>query len=151
MDNLLIFIVIAMIVILPVMLFVQAQKRQDEQLSGILAKLSSMEGHGAPAHSPPPTDPYDLRRERSARIGELVMLEADLVRNGRAPSPDELNGVDTVRSAVKALNEQIASAGDWKGPPYDLEWAEIFDQFPTTKRAFASAENEPPPLPDQRM
>jgi hypothetical protein len=145
MDNVLIFIVIAMIVLLPVMLFVQAQKRQDEQLSGILAKLSSMEGHSAPA-SPPPTDPYDLRRERSARIGELVMLEADLVRNGRGPTSDELNGVDAVRSAVKALNEQIAAAGDWKGPPYDLEWANIFDQFPTTKKAFISVENEPPPL-----
>ncbi len=149
MDNLLIFIVVAMIVILPVMLFVQAQKRQDEQLSGILAKLSSMEGHSAAP--PPAADPYDLRRERSARIGELVMLEADLVRNGRAATPDELNGVDAVRAAVKGLNEQIAAAGDWKGPPYDLEWAEIFDQFPTTKRAFVSAEPDVPPLPDQRM
>lgn len=147
MDNLLIFIVVTMIVILPVMLFIQAQKRQDEQLSGILAKLSSMEGQTSGAAAPP-TDPYDLRRERSARIGELVMLEADLVRNARPPTPEELNGVDAVRGAVKALNERIADAGDWKGPPYDLEWAEIFDQFPTTKRAFISAE---PPSSDQRM
>ncbi len=135
MDTLLLASAAALLAILIVVLLVYFQNQQVRQLQGIYDRLGRMKTPPKPRD-----DPEALRQERASHVGALVMLEADLNRTGRDATPEELNGVDAARAAIKALNERIVTADDWRGPPFDLEWSEIFEQMPATKRQFLAAE-----------
>jgi hypothetical protein len=49
---------------------------------------------------------------------------------------EKLQQIEFARSNIKKITDQLKSAEEWMGPPYDLEWVELLDRMPRLKIAY---------------
>jgi len=84
-----------------------------------------------------PLNPDVLRIERAGIVDPLVLLEVSLGQPDSVQLTDEkLQQIEFARSNIKKITDQLKSAEEWMGPPYDLEWVELLDRMPRLKIAY---------------
>lgn len=132
-----IFAVVAVIflVLLGALAMAATTMQQNGQLREIQAKLSRLSKANTADKTPP--DAEALRIERAGIIDPLVLMEVSL---GQAGSPElteeQFQQIDSARTSIKSISEQLKTAEEWMGPPYDLEWIEQLDRMPRLKAAY---------------
>jgi hypothetical protein len=106
--------------------------QQNGHLRQIQDKLSKLsKANEAPLNSDV------LRIERAGIVDPLVLLEVSLGQPDFVQLTDEqLQQIEFARSNIKKITDQLKSAEEWMGPPYDLEWVELLDRMPRLKIAY---------------
>ena len=86
-----------------------------------------------------------LRVERTAVMDPITMLEATVQsRSDKALTEEELYQVESARTRVKAITDELMHNQQWLGTPYDLEWHELLERIPLVRGAFLAANFAPP-------
>ena len=132
-------VAVIFIVLLGAMAVAAIMMQQNGQLRQIQDKLSKLsKGNEAPLN------PEGLRIERAGIVDPLVLLEVSLGQSDSVELTEEqLQQIDVARSYVKKISEQLKSAEEWMGPPYDLEWIELLDRMPRLKIAYQKISMKP--------
>jgi len=82
-----------------------------------------------------------LRREKAVLLEPLNTLEAQIFAQKRNElAPEELMAIDDIRGKVKERTDSLKKMGQWMGPPFDLEWPELFEHLPIIKQLYTAAE-----------
>ena len=82
-----------------------------------------------------------LRREKAVLLEPLNSLEAQIFEQKlNELAPEELMAIDDIRGKVKERNDSLKKMGQWMGPPFDLEWPELFEHLPIIKQLYTAAE-----------
>jgi hypothetical protein len=125
-------VAVIFIVLLGAMAVAAIMMQQSGQLRQIQDKLSKLsKGNEAPLN------PEGLRIERAGIVDPLVLLEVSLGQSDFVELTEEqMQQIDVARSNIKKISEQLKSAEEWMGPPYDLEWVELLDRMPRLKIAY---------------
>lgn len=125
-------VAVIFIILLGAMAVAAIMMQQNGQLRQIQDKLSKLsKGNEAPLN------PEGLRIERAGIVDPLVLLEVSLGQLDSVELTEEqLQQIDVARSNIKKISEQLKSAEEWMGPPYDLEWVELLDRMPRLKIAY---------------
>lgn len=72
-----------------------------------------------------------IRRERSAALDKLALLEASFSATPREDiTPEELETYEECRRAIKTSIAELKRSNEWMGLPFDLEWAEVQERLP---------------------
>ena len=132
-------VAVIFIVLLGAMAVAAIMMQQNGQLRQIQDKLSKLsKGNEAPLN------PEGLRIERAGIVDPLVLLEVSLGQSDSVELTEEqLQQIDVARSNIKKISEQLKSAEEWMGPPYDLEWVELLDRMPRLKIAYQKISMQP--------
>jgi preprotein translocase subunit YajC len=132
-------VAVIFIVLLGAVAVAAIMMQQNGQLSQIQDKLSKLsKGNEAPLN------PEGLRVERAGIVDPLVLLEVSLGQSDSVELTEEqLQQIDVARSNIKKISEQLKSAEEWMGPPYDLEWVELLDRMPRLKIAYQKISMKP--------
>jgi preprotein translocase subunit YajC len=132
-------VAVIFIVLLGAVAVAAIMMQQNGQLSQIQDKLSKLsKGNEAPLN------PEGLRVERAGIVDPLVLLEVSLGQSDSVELTEEqLQQIDVARSNIKKISEQLKSAEEWMGPPYDLEWVELLDRMPRLKIAYQKISMNP--------
>ena len=81
--------------------------------------------------------PHQLRREKGFYIFRLTSLNDELETTTHPILTDfDMRTIELTHLRVQEINELMIKNGDWLGPPYDLEWVDIFSQLPRLRHAF---------------
>jgi len=81
--------------------------------------------------------PYHLRREKAFYIFRLTSLNDELETSTHPTLTEfDMRTIELTRLRIEEINQQIMENGDWLGPPYDIEWMDIFSQLPLLRHAF---------------
>jgi len=81
--------------------------------------------------------PHHLRREKAFYTFRLTSLNDELETTTHPILTDfDMRTIELTHLRVQEINEQMIKNGDWLGPPYDLEWIDIFSQLPRLRHAF---------------
>jgi len=82
-----------------------------------------------------------LRREKAVLLEPLNTLEAQIfAQKLNELAPEELMAIDDIRGKVKERTDSLKKIGQWMGPPFDLEWPELFEHLPIIKQLYTAAE-----------
>lgn len=129
------FVAVSFLVLLGALAMAAMTMQQNGQLREIQAKLSKMSKSERPK-----LDPETLRIDRAGIMDPLVLLEVSLGQpGGEEITEEQLQQIDAARTSVKSISAQLKSAGEWMGPPYDLEWVELLDRMPRLKANYQKA------------
>ena len=81
--------------------------------------------------------PHHLRREKAFYIFRLTSLNDELETTTHPILTDfDMKTIELTHLRVQEINDHMIKNGDWLGPPYDLEWVDIFSQLPRLRHAF---------------
>jgi hypothetical protein len=84
--------------------------------------------------------PDTIRRERAYSHDQIVILEAQLINEGREDLTEaEMQEIDRARKKIKSCADELRALGDWIGLPFDLEWNDILDRLPVLNRLYRKA------------
>jgi hypothetical protein len=84
--------------------------------------------------------PDAIRRERAYSHDQIVILEAQLITEGREDLTEaEMQEIDKARKKIKSCADELRALGDWIGLPFDLEWNDILDRLPVLNRLYRKA------------
>jgi hypothetical protein len=84
--------------------------------------------------------PDAIRRERAYSHDQVVILEAQLITEGREDLTEtEMQEIDKARKKIKSCADELRAVGDWIGLPFDLEWNDILDRLPVLNRLYRKA------------
>lgn len=132
--TLIILLMVLLILLLAVSLLMYYLTQQD--LRSLTSRLSRLDASLAPA----PRSGDTIRRERSAALDQMALMEAGLSTEPReALTPEEVDAVEQARSVVKSCNAELRRNGQWMGLPFDLEWAELQDRMPQLRQLYRQA------------
>jgi hypothetical protein len=135
MENFILYALLVLILAMIIVTLAFTQSEQTSQLRAIyerLAQLKSKEKSLETGDS--------LRRDRSAYIDNLVVLEADVATSKRDElTEEELFMIQTARGMIKMYNDKLVQMNEWMGPPFDLEWPEQFERFPLIKKIYLAS------------
>ena len=82
-----------------------------------------------------------LRREKAVLLEPLNTLEVQIFEQKlNELAPEELMAIDDIRGKVKERTDSLKKMGQWMGPPFDLEWPELFEHLPIIKQLYTAAE-----------
>lgn len=130
-----IFLTAAIVMVVTVVVvLVLLHGQQITELRLIRERLSTPRGGGD-------ADLGALREERGRLIDWLRALDAEVVAAKRESlTEEELREVDRIRARVKEINAIILEAHEWGDGRSDRDWADIFNELPTLKSLYTSAD-----------
>jgi len=132
-----IFVTVMMIAMILLIVVVGAAvfAQQSGTLRDIQKKLDM-----AQEHEKKRKDPEVLRRERVALVDPLMLLESQLhSRKPRELAPEEIESIVASRARVIAISEELKTANEWLGAPYDLEWVEYLERIPLVRTIYLNS------------
>jgi hypothetical protein len=131
MDNIVFYAILILILALIVVTLAFSQSEQTSQLRAIYERLAQLKAKEQVETAD------SLRRDRSAYIDQLNVLEADVVTTKRQDlSDEEMLMIETARSMIKMYCDKLMQMNEWMGPPFDLDWADQFERFPVIKKIY---------------
>lgn len=131
------FILLIGLIVLVILMQQFQQNRQYAEIQARLREIRDAELREQRANA--------LRAERLALLDPINILEATVQSRGKGVlSDDELIQIESARTRVKAITEELMSNQQWLGPPFDLEWHEALERLPLIRAAFLAANFAPP-------
>ena len=139
------FILLIGLIVLVIIVQQFQQNRQYAEIQARLREIRDAELREQKANA--------LRAERTAVMDPVTMLEATVQsRKDKSLTDEELYQVESARTRVKAITDELMHNQQWLGTPYDLEWHELLERIPLVRGAFLAANFAPPqaelPTPD---
>ena len=134
------FILLIGLIVLVIITQQFQQNRQYAEIQARLREIRDAELREQKANA--------LRAERTAVMDPVTMLEATVQsRSDKSLTEEELYQVESARTRVKAITDELMHNQQWLGTPYDLEWHELLERIPLVRGAFLAA-NFAPPQPE---
>ena len=127
------FILLIGLIVLVIIVQQFQQNRQYAEIQARLREIRDAELREQKANA--------LRAERMAVMDPVTMLEATVQsRKDKSLTDEELYQVESARTRVKAITDELMHNQQWLGTPYDLEWHELL----LVRGAFLAANFAPP-------
>jgi hypothetical protein len=130
------FLIVVLLLVLMLLSLIFFYFFTQESLRDISKRLTLLQ--------PPPSfhrNEAVIRRERAHHHDQLVLLEADISLNQRESlTLIELESIDAARKTIKSCIDELKTAGEWIGLPFDFEWTEILARLPNVNRLYRSSE-----------
>lgn len=127
--DLTLVIVLLILLILLLLASVLLYYFTQQDLRNIAERLNTLDA--AKTQAPPPRKAEGIRRDRSAALDKLALLEASFSASPREElTPEELDTYEQCRRAIQTSIAELKRANEWMGLPFDLEWAEVQERLP---------------------
>jgi len=131
------FILLIGLIVLVIITQQFQQNRQYAEIQARLREIRDAEVREQKANA--------LRAERTAVMDPITMLEATVQsRSDKSLTEEELYQVESARTRVKAITDELMHNQQWLGAPYDLEWHELLERIPLVRVGFLAANFNPP-------
>jgi type VI protein secretion system component VasK len=125
------FILLIGLIVLVIIVQQFQQNRQYAEIQARLREIRDAELREQKANA--------LRAERTAVMDPVTMLEATVQsRKDKSLTDEELYQVESARTRVKAITDELMHNQQWLGTPYDLEWHELLERIPLVRGAFCA-------------